>query len=291
MIFSIENDYVKATVNPKGAELSSYINKENGINYLWKGDATYWGKHAPVLFPVIGKVTNDSIKVEGEVYPMTKHGFARDTNFELRKQTLNSLEFVIVSNEESKKSYPFDFEFVVKYTLSEKTLITSFAVKNTGKTPLPFSVGGHPAFACPINEEGNLNECYLEFNQEENADNVLLNPSTGFRNGELERGYLQGKKLTLHNDIFKNDALVFFNLKSSEITIKSNSNPHELKFSFEGFPQFGIWAPVGAPFVCLEPWAGVCDEAGYNGEFKDRFATVEVEPNHLYLCSYSMEGK
>ncbi len=291
MIFSIENEFVKATVNQKGAELSSYINKENGINYLWKGDAKYWGKHAPVLFPVIGKVTNDSIKVEGVVYPMAKHGFARDSNFELRKQTLNSLEFVMVSAEETKKSYPFDFEFVVKYTLSEKTLITSFAVKNTGKTPLPFSVGGHPAFACPINEEGNLNDCYLEFKEVENADNVLLNPSTGFRNGEFEKGYLQGRKLALHNDIFKNDALVFFNLKSSEITIKSNSNRHELKFSFEGFPQFGIWAPIGAPFVCLEPWAGVCDEAGHDGEFKDRFATVEVQTNHIYSCSYIIEGK
>jgi galactose mutarotase-like enzyme len=105
MIYSIENEFVKATVNQKGAELSSYINKENGINYLWKGDAKYWAKHAPVLFPVIGKVTNDSIKVNGVSYPMTKHGFARDTNFEVRKQSETTLEFVISSNDETKKSY------------------------------------------------------------------------------------------------------------------------------------------------------------------------------------------
>lgn len=291
MIYTIENEFVKATVNDKGAELSSYINKENGINYLWKGDAKYWAKHAPVLFPVIGKVTNDSIKVNGVSYPMSKHGFARDTNFTLRKQSTSSLEFAIESNEATKKSFPFDFEFVVKYSLEGKVLITSFAIKNTGKGALPFSVGGHPAFACPINEEGLFHDCYLQFNEEENADNVLLNVSSGFRNGEIEKGYLQGKTLPLHDDIFKNDALVFFNLKSNEISIKSNSNTHELKFSFEGFPQFGIWAPVGAPFVCLEPWAGVCDEAGYEGEFKNRYGTVEVEENHFYLCSYSIEGK
>jgi len=291
MTFTIENEYVKATINQKGAELSSYINKNNNINYLWKGDAKYWGKHAPVLFPVIGMVTNNSIKVNGETYPMTKHGFARDTNFEVRKQSIDSIELFITSNEENKKSFPFDFDFSVKYSLKGTVLITSFAVKNCGQAPMFFSVGGHPAFACPVNEQGVLSDYYLEFNQEENADNVLLNASTGFRNGEFEKGYLQGKKLALHNDIFKNDALVFFNLKSNEISIKSDKFPHQLKFIFEGFPQFGIWAPVGAPFVCLEPWAGVCDVAGYNGEFKDRYGTVQLDAQHIYLCSYSMEGK
>ena len=103
MILSIENDFVKATINLKGAELTSYTNKINGINYLWKGDAQYWGKHAPVLFPVIGMVTNNQIKVDGKMYPMTKHGFARDMQFEVKKQSKDALELVVYSNEETKK--------------------------------------------------------------------------------------------------------------------------------------------------------------------------------------------
>ncbi len=291
MIYSIENDFAKASINSFGAELNKYYNKDTGVSYLWSGDSKHWGKFAPVLFPVIGKVYKDKIKVNGVDYLITKHGFARDMEFTLKSKKEDSIELLISSNAHTRSMYPFDFEFIVKYELKEAKLITSFITKNTGDENMYFSVGGHPAFACPVNSVGDYSDFYLSFSQEEDADNVLLVPSTGFRSGEVQKSYLKGNKIPLTKTLFLNDALVFFGLKSQQITIRSDKYPHRLEFSFDGFPQFGIWAPVGAPFVCLEPWQGVCDEEGYEGEFKDRLGVLELAPNHIHLCTYSIEGK
>ncbi|MCX6182373.1 MAG: aldose 1-epimerase family protein [Bacteroidetes bacterium] len=268
MNYSIENNWVKVSVKSKGAELSSYFNKQNQTEYIWQADPKFWGKHTPMLFPVIGMVFNNTITVEGKKYPMVKHGFARDMEFEFRNQSADSLEFALVSSAQTKLSFPFEFELLVKYELNGAVLSTNFIVKNKNKSTMFFSIGGHPAFNCPIEKGDVLENCFIEFASEERDDKVLIN-SDGFRNGKVVKDYLNGKTIQLTNDIFKDDALIFLNVKSQELAIKSKSNKKSLKFSHRGFPHLGIWAPVGAPFVCLEPWHGVCDSVGYTGELND----------------------
>lgn len=289
MIYSIENDLVKVSVKSKGAELSSYFNKKNQTEYIWQADPQFWGKHAPMLFPVIGKVFNDTITVGGKLYPMVKHGFARDMEFEFMKQNADSLEFALLSTNQTKLSFPYDFELLVKYELKGSVLSTKFSVRNKSDSIMFFSIGGHPAFNCPIEKGDALENCFIEFSSEEKDDKVLIN-SEGYRNGEIVKDYINGKTIHLHKDIFKDDALIFLNIKSQELALKSKSSQKSLKFSHRGFPHLGIWAPVGAPFVCLEPWHGVCDSVGYSGELKNRFGSVELEANKEYVCSYSIEG-
>jgi galactose mutarotase-like enzyme len=289
MNYSIENHLVKVAVNSKGAELSSYFNKQTNTEYIWQADPKFWGKHAPLLFPVIGKVFNDTIKVNGINYPMVKHGFGRDMEFKMCAQNANSIEFALYSDEQTKKSFPFDFELIVRYELKGSVLVTNFIVKNKGTQTMPFSIGGHPAFNCPIEKGDTLENCFIEFSSEEKDDKVLIN-ADGYRNGKMVKDYINGNTISLTKDIFKDDALIFLNLKSKHLAIKSKANAKSLQFSHEGFPHFGIWAPVGAPFVCLEPWHGVCDSIDYTGEFKDRFGSVELGAQKDYVCSYSIEG-
>ncbi len=211
-----------------------------------------------------------------------KHGFARDMEFEVRHHSTETLELVLLSNDQTKLSFPFDFELLVKYELKGAVLSTYLMVKNRGNEKMYFSIGGHPAF-------NTIENCYIEFSSEEKDDKVLIN-ADGYRNGNIVKNYINGKILPLTKDIFKDDALIFLNLKSKQISIKSRSNTQSLIFSHTGFPHFGIWAPVGAPFVCLEPWHGVCDAEGYDGELKDRFGSVELDVHKEYICSYSIEG-
>lgn len=289
MNYSIENNFVKVSVNSKGAELFSYFNKNLNTEYLWQANPKFWGKHAPILFPVIGKMFNDTIKVEGKNYPMTKHGFARDMEFEMRKHQTESIEFVLCSTAQTKEFFPFDFELVVTYELKGATLTTNFTVKNKGAEKMYFSIGGHPAFNCPIEKNDIPENCFIEFSSVEKDDKVLIN-TDGYRNGKIIKDYINGTTISLTKDIFKDDALIFLNLKSKELSIRSTNSKKNLKFSHKGFPHLGIWAPVGAPFVCLEPWHGVCDAEGYKGELKDRFGSVGLEPQKEYICSYSIEG-
>ena len=289
MEFVIENSTIKVTVKSKGAELSSYFNKELGLEYVWQADPQFWGKHAPLLFPVIGKVYNDHITFEDTKYPMVKHGFARDLDFELQEHGSNFLTLALCATAQTKISFPLDFEFLVKYTLEGNVLKTAFEVQNKGETQMYFSIGGHPAFNCPIKEDDELKNCFISFSEEEHDDKVLID-ANGFRNGTVTKDYLKGNKINLFNDIFKDDALVFLNLKSKALSIQSTSNSFRLNFSHEGFPHFGIWAPVGAPFVCLEPWHGMADSAGFTGEFKHKDGVVALGHKQIYRCSYSIEG-
>ena len=289
MNYSIENELIKVSAKSKGAELSSYFNKNLNTEYVWQADPKFWGKHAPILFPVIGKVFNDTIKVGGKSYPMVKHGFGRDMEFEMRKQQAESIEFSLRADEQTKQSFPFDFELVVRYELKGSVLITNFIIKNKGAEKMYFSIGGHPAFNCPIEKDDVLENCFIEFSSMEKDDKVLINMD-GYRNGNIVKDYINGKSIQLTKDIFKHDALIFLNLKSKELAIKSKISSKSLKFSHKGFPHLGIWAPVGAPFVCLEPWHGVCDSIGYTGELKDRFGNVGLEAQKEYACSYSIEG-
>ncbi|MFM7022751.1 MAG: aldose 1-epimerase family protein [Flavobacteriales bacterium] len=285
MKYSLENEFVKIEVKLNGAELCSYFNKQNNTEYVWQADPRFWGKHAPMLFPVIGMAASDQIKVKGQSFPMTKHGFARDMNFEFRSQTADTLEMALVSTTETKKSFPFDFELLVKYELKATKLITTFRVINKGQESMSFGIGGHPAFNCP----DELENCFIEFEKEEKDDKVLIN-AQGFRNGKIVKDYINGKRIMLSKEIFKDDALIFLNLQSKAMVLQSRSGLKKLKFSHQGFPFLGIWAPVGAPFVCLEPWQGVCDTEGYSGEFKDKLGNVDLAPQKDFLCSYTIEG-
>lgn len=271
-----------------GAELCSLVNKATGIEHIWQADPAVWGKHAPILFPIVGELNAGKTLFNGETYGMSRHGFFRTSQTELVESTETTALFELKASPGTKALYPFDFSLRVGYELAGTTLINSFEVSNLGKKPMPFTLGGHPAFAIAYYEDESIDHYYLEFEMEEQAQKHLLNDE-GLFNGSTQPVLEEQKTLAISNDLFNEDALVFKDLKSSSVQLKSTQHRHGLTFSFEDWPYLGIWAKPGAKYVCLEPWMGCADTVGFSGEFGEKECAVTLLPSESKRLSFSME--
>jgi galactose mutarotase-like enzyme len=286
MISSIENEFLKISAKDSGAELISIKNKKNNLEYLWQGDPQFWGRRAPVLFPIVGKLNANKYKAEGNSYELPQHGFARDAYFDISEKQDAFLTFILKSNPETLKVYPYKFELHISYKLIKNRIEVIYEVRNTDDKKIWFSIGAHPAFNCPIDPKLKFGDYFLEFEIEENADKYLL--EDGLLNGKKEKLLNKEKKIQLTDKTFLNDAIIFKNLKSSVISLKSNASPASLNFNFKGFPFLGIWSKPG-PFVCIEPWFGHADMVNFSGELKDKEGIQGLGKGASFSCSYSVE--
>jgi len=257
-MFILENELLKVEVTTKGAELQSIFSKIFGIEYLWNGDPAFWAKRSPVLFPIVGNLKNNMYYFQGKSYQLPRHGFARDMEFQLEKQTPKEVTLLLQSSPETKKNYPFDFEFRIRYQLFGDELSTEYQVNNTGAGTLYFSVGGHPAFRVPLTKDTVFSDYHLKFEEAENLarwpiskDGLILNQPIPV----LE----DSSRLNLTKSLFYQDALVFKYPSSSEISLVSGKTPHGIQFQMGEFPFLGIWSAKDADFVCIEPWCGIAD--------------------------------
>ncbi|MBI5978334.1 aldose 1-epimerase family protein [Clostridium perfringens] len=287
MIYTLENQHLKISLSNHGGELHSIKGKKDNTEFLWSGDEAYWKYHAPILFPIVGKVFNGKYTVDGKTYELPQHGLARVRDFEMIEQTKNSISFELKYSEDTLKVYPFKFSLIIKYTLNDINLSIDYIVKNLDNKEMYFSIGAHPAFMCPI-ENDKFDDYYFEFNEKENASIMQL-VGPGYFSKE-EKPYLKNENIiNLSTDLFKNDALVFKNLKSNKISLKSKNHKKYLEFDFGEFPYLGLWTKdTGAPFVCIEPWFGHADFDGFNEEFKDKAAIQSLMPNKEFHCNYNI---
>lgn len=282
---SIENKYLVAEINPQGAELKSLRNKETGVEYIWQADPLFWNRSAPLLFPIVGEVTNNTIQVEGESYTLNRHGFARDLRLEVATINETEVEYSLKSNDETLAKYPFQFTFSVKYELKDKQLLTTFTVKNDDEKDIYFSVGAHPAFNLP---SGNIEDYYIEFEKEETLSRHLLK-NNNF-SGETEPVISNSNQMQLNTTLFDKDAVVFKDMQSKSLTLKSKVDNYAVKMDFEGFPYFGIWTkPNCEKFVCLEPWCGLADHYSFNREFKDKEGIITLPTGEVFKRTFSVE--
>jgi galactose mutarotase-like enzyme len=277
----IKNTFLTATINSFGAELCSLKNKENK-EYIWEGNPDFWGKHSPILFPIVGTLKNNSYQYNEIEYHLSRHGFARDMDFELVDKKENSVTFSIQSSEETLKIYPFIFELQIIYTLDKNSLNIEYKVMNNGKSKMPFSIGAHPAFALP----GNFENYAIQFEKEESLEYYLLeNDLISNKTKTLE---LQNKLVPLNYQLFKNDALIFKTLESNSVTILENSNP-KLRVNFNNFPSLGIWTKMNAPFLCIEPWFGYSDTNENSGNLFEKEGIQILEENKTFRSEFSIE--
>lgn len=283
----IQNQFLTATIDPKGAELQSLILNASGHEYIWEADPVHWGKHAPVLFPFIGMLKDGSYTYKGRRYPMDKHGFARDHVFELTAVSDEAVTFRLESNEVLKKKYPFDFQLDVSYRFNDQSIINEYVVRNLGNEPMPFSIGGHPAFRCPQQEGEKRSNYRLVFNKEEDIETHLLSEE-GLFSGET-RPCFSGKTLPITDPLFDDDALVFKSLNSTNVSLESGDK-RWLKFHYQGFPYLGIWSMSReSPFVCIEPWFGMADYASHSGDIEQKEGVQMVQPGEEFICDYRVE--
>jgi len=283
----LENSKIKVSLHPVGAELQSFYRKDLGLEYIWNGDVTFWPRHSPLLFPIVGGLIDDTFSYKGKNYILAKHGFARDMEFELENQSPQSVSFILKSSDETLKSYPFHFLLRVSYTLDENRITVKYEVENTSDETMYFSIGAHPAFNVPLTKGTVYADYFLEFENEENSLRHTLDGN--IINGTVP--YLQSQqKLPLKEELFYEDAIIFKDLKSTSIAIKSDKSSHGLTYNFAGLPYMGIWAAKDAPFVCIEPWCGIPDSENHNQKIEEKEGIIALEKGRKWAVNWSLEG-
>ena len=284
----IENSLLKAQINPQGAELISLFHKEIQLEYMWSGDPAFWGKHSPVLFPIVGTLKENKYEYNGTSYEMGRHGFARDRVFEVEEKKEDSVCFLLKSDADSRSIYPFEFEFRVRYQLRKAQLNVTYEVTNTGKEEMLFSVGGHPAFALPLSEDTEYGDYYLEFEKTETADRWPISADGLIENQPIPL-MENSQQLPISKELFQKDALVFKGLNSTEVAIRSDKTDHGLWFDFADFPYLGIWAAKNADFICIEPWCGIADSVDSNQQLKDKEGINILPSGELFSRTWVVE--
>lgn len=282
----IKNNKLTAVINHHGAELSSLKNS-NGIEFIWQADKAIWGRHAPVLFPVVGKLRDDSYTYEDKKYSLPQHGFARDKDFKIINILEDEIKFSLKSDEEVLKKYPFEFELQINYKLHGNKLTVAYTVINNDEIPMPFSIGAHPGFSCPIGNDEKFEDYEITFSAVEILETALL--QNGLFNGERKLLSASGNSIQLDAGTFANDALVFENLQSEFVSLCSTKTKHFVKMSIKGFPYLGIWSKPGAHFVCLEPWFGKADSTDENGNILNKAGINIINSQQIFHCSYEIE--
>ena len=283
----LENEILRAVISEKGAELQSLINKQNGIEYMWSGDAAYWGKYSPILFPIVGALKQDTYLYKEKAYQLPRHGFARESIFLKDKLSSTEAVFTLTQSAATLKVYPFAFTLKLRYQLQESTLICTYEVTNTGYDELLFSIGGHPAFAVPMIRDGSYEDYYLLFNKTEILKRWKL--KGGLIADHADALHIENGKLNLQKELFYEDAIVLKNLQSNCITLASNINKHGFNFTFDEFPFFGIWAAKDADFVCLEPWCGIADSVQHDQQLSTKEGIIKLDASDKWRRSWEVE--
>ena len=289
MLNILENNKLKLSASSNGGELHSIFNKVTNTEYLWNGDPTFWKYHAPILFPIIGKVKDNTYYVDKKAYTLPQHGLARTSAFKLIESTNNKLSYSLEYSKDTLEVYPFKFILVISYELCDNTLKISYKVTNVDDKPIYFSIGAHPAFMCPLKDNESLDDYYFEFEKVETNTLMDLSPTTGLYSKNRLPNPCNAKVLNLSNDLFKDDALVFDNLNSNSISLKSKKSNSCLSMNFEGFTHLGLWSiPSGCPFVCIEPWFGHADFEDSTGDFKSKVGIQSLDIGKEFNCSYTL---
>lgn len=280
MNYTISNSEITATINSKGAELISL--KKNEREYIWEGNPKFWGKHSPILFPIVGTLKENFFIHNNKKFELSRHGFARDNEFEIVEYSDNKVVFTLLSSSATLKNYPFNFELQVIYTLKENNLKISYKVKNNSLEKVPFSIGGHPAFSLSQKFE----DYSLLFEKQETLTTYEL--ENDLVSNKTKTFELKEKQFPLDYSTFENDALIFKIMESKSIEILEKQKPM-LKFSFNDFPNFGIWTKTNAPFICLEPWLGYSDTSNANGNLFDKEGIIILEKDKAFKASFNIE--
>ena len=280
MEITIQNQAIKAVIKTKGAELS-LLQKEDK-NYIWEINSEFWNKTSPILFPIVGALKNGEYFYGGNVYKLSRHGFARDFEFEVIENSENAVVFSLKSNEETLKVYPFHFELQLSYILEDNKLVVKYEIINRSSEKMYYSIGAHPAF----NIDGDFEDFSLVFDDEKDLETYKLEQD--LFSGKTEILKLNGNVLPLQYELFEEDALVFKNFTTKSLTLAKN-NESVMKVSFPDFPYLGIWTKKDAPFICIEPWLGIADNANASSKIEEKEGIQILENNSKKQIAWSVE--
>lgn len=276
--YQLKNEHLITTFRTLGGELISLKSKDE-IEYLWQADATYWGGHSPVLFPICGSLRDDTaLLANGKKIVMPRHGIVRKKEFQCISQSDTQITFGISSDEEMLTQYPFAFELLITYTLVDKRLTVTYKVINKTNEEMPYFIGGHPGFNCPLLSNEVFDDYELVFEKEEQCTYPKNNMVTGLIENTRQVLPVVDNVLPLERELFKDGAVNLDNLQSRKVTLQSKKNQHGVTLSFEDFPYLVLWTShETSPFIALEPWSGLStyDDESDNFEQKKGICTID----------------
>ena len=268
---TLSNGRITATVKADGAELCS-LQDAAGQELLWQAGAA-WPRHAPILFPIVGRLKGDVLHHRGKSYPMTQHGFARDLRFEWTAHDAQSCALELRDSADTREHFPFAFRLLVTYAVHGDELVVTYEVSNTGDEMMPVSIGAHPAFAWPLPGADDKASHTLVFSDAEPAPVRRLDG--GLLRAQSEPSPVEGGALSLSEDLFADDAIVIDQLASTSLRYMAPGAP-TIDFSWQGFHQLGLWSKPGAAFLCIEPWLGYASPVDFDGAFSSKPGVIHV---------------
>lgn len=290
MEICLHNEKLEVKICSTGAELVSL--KKDGREYMWNADPAYWNRTAPILFPFVGSLKGKKYRCQGKTYAMGQHGFARDMEFTAVSQTDTKLVMQICETEQTMEMYPFRFLLELSYELRGEELFVGWRVKNTDDKTLYFSIGGHPAFNCPIDGKGSQSDYMLRFMKDgkpmQEIVSAIIVEGGLVGEGTLEFG-LEDGYLPITKELFDTDTIVLEDGQCDAVSLIDPEGKEYLRVSFP-MPIVGIWTPVqkNAPFICIEPWCGRCDDADFDGELAERRWGNSLEPSGEFTTAYTI---
>ncbi|WP_044915224.1 aldose 1-epimerase family protein [Butyrivibrio sp. WCE2006] len=296
MRIKLDNGVISAEIDTHGAELKSAKIAER--EFMWCGDAKFWGRTSPVLFPFVGAVADGKYRHAGKTYEMGQHGFARDMEFTCIESTPDKAVFELKSDDVTVTKYPFDFELQISYVLNANTIKVGWLVKNTGNETMPFAIGAHPAFNCELNEDGTLKGNYIVLGdgEQKSASNDISYSGKALKVRKFHDPLAANEfyeltpdngRIAVDEHTFDGGAIILEDNQVSSVGIASSEGKCFVKLDFEA-PVLGIWSPVGknAPFICLEPWYGRADAEGFNGELAEREYEQKLSEGQNFEAGY-----
>lgn len=291
MIYQIQNEIISAKIDSLGGQLVSL--QKDGKEYIWQRDSQFWGESAPILFPVIARLRDNVLTIDGKDYSMPMHGFVKDSELTVQKQSETSITFLLESNDQTKEFYPWEFRFYVTFSLEGEKLQTDFLVENTDDKKMLFALGGHPGFCLPMEEGATFEDYVLEFEKEERLESNHINMET------IEICALQkdlvldgGRVLPIKRSLFDNEAMIFEGIRSRYVDLVHKDSKRGIRFSYGNFPTLAAWtlsAPVEAPFVCLEPWYGMGFRDNEDSDITHKYGMVPLESGESFRDAFSIE--
>ena len=289
MIRTISNEYLTAGISDTGAELQSLVEKKTGIQIIWQKDPEWWVRQAPVLFPNVGHCYHDQYRLNGHVYKALQHGFARDMEFACIDQSENKVVHELCDNEQTRSLFPFHWKFRITHLLDGNNLTVQWEIVNTGTETMYFTIGAHTGYRLPMIDSTPKEDYELVFNKCDEIEYYLTDLETG--TVVTDKSYILALKegrIPVTEDLFEKDVLIIDGTQVDFVGIAEKGKKPKVMISCKGFPSFGIWSKPGAPFICLEPWAGRADDFGFEEDISKKKDINRVEPQSIFKKEFTI---
>ena len=296
MLHTIENDYLKVTVSDHGAELTSVYDKAQDFERIWCADPAVWNRHAPVLFPFVGKVKDGAYRYNGNTYTMkTQHGFARDAEFTCIAETTDSITHKLVYSDETLEIYPFEFELLITHRFdaeNPRLMHVTWTVKNLGSDEMLYSIGGHPGFQIPIEKNLKFEDYRIDFGEDPKPRRILFSEDCFVLEEDEAFALEEGRYLNLEHNLFDDDAIVLKEMPR-EVTLESAKGSKKITVAFPDMDYLGIWhwPHVEVDYVCIEPWSSLPSRKNVVEDLEKQADLLSLESGQEYTNTWSITIK